>query len=184
MSIHWLWPYAAVAAVLVLAPDRQLLAGLQAVHLSSLNVHSATMHDYAERARLKEEALAALQASTQPGDMVFCNVPEAAIRYRALRGLVYSFKDGANAFYDRDPDRARQWLRYTALFRAEPAGYVTAWLESGTPWLLTSRMEDRDLLERYGTIVYASESPASGASASSGTASGTPGGWLLVRRVP
>ena len=175
---------AAVAAVLVLAPDRQLLAGLQTVHLSSLNVHSATMHDYAERARLKEEALAALQASTQPGDMVFCNVPEAAIRYRALRGLVYSFKDGANAFYDRDPDRARQWLHYTALFRAEPAGYVTAWLESGTLWLLTSRMEDRDLLERYGTIVYASESPASGASASSGTASGTPGGWLLVRRVP
>ncbi len=165
---------AAVVAVLILAPDRQLLAGLHAVHLSAINVHSARMVDYAERGRLKARALAALEACTRPGDVIFCNEPEPAIRYQALRGLVYSFKDGANAFYDRDVARARQWLHYTALFRETPTGYVTAWLESGTPWLLTSRMEDRDLLEGLGTLVYSSD--LSDASAS--------GGWLLVRRNP
>ena len=101
---------------------------------------------------------------TRPGDVVFSDNGDPAIRYLALRGLFHSFKDGLYPYYGKDADRARVWLRYNALMQRGPTGYIDAWLASGVSWLLSGRPQDRALLEPYGDVLWENK------------------GWLIVRR--
>ena len=153
-----------LAALLVFSADKQLIFALHTLHLDSISIHKQEIDSYAHEAQQKTEAFAALKKYTNVGDVVFCNQPEAGIRHLALRGIAYSFKDGANAFYDRDVDRGRKWLKYTGMMHQSTTSYIDAWLYSGVQWLLSDRVQDSSLLEKYGTIVWKNQS------------------WLLVRK--
>lgn len=156
----------AVAAVLLFlgTPDRQFLAALHALHLDWATPYRETIIEEARNGEIRAEVFQALKELTRPRDLVACSRSELAIRYLSLRQLVHAHKDGANIFYDRDPDAARQWLRHNAMMEANPTGYVDVWLDSGAPWLLSDRPEDRKLLADHGDIVWEKY------------------GWLIVRR--
>ena len=154
-----------LAALLTQSPDRQLLAALHSLHLEGVSAHQAEIRALAAEGQSRATVFTALRRLTSPGDVVFCRCPEPnVVRYYALRGLVHCFKDGANAFYDRDISRAQRWLHYENLLRASPAGYITAWLESGVSWLVSDRPEDKAELQKYGEVVWENQE------------------WLIVRR--
>lgn len=155
---------AALSAVLLYTSDRQHIAALHYLHASWLSPYGEEAQEAMHRSAERRTVFETLRKMTRPGEMVFSNDGDLAVRYLALRGLFHAFKDGANAFYDRDADRARTWLRYNALMSREPTGYIDAWLASGVPWLLSSRPQDKALLEPYGDVLWEND------------------GWLIARR--
>lgn len=90
-----------------------------------------TAQEGMRRAVVYREALDALQRLVPAGDAVFSDGEDMAVRYLALRGLVYTFKDGYVFFYNKDVQGCRDWLRYTAMKDRGPTGYVQAWLACG-----------------------------------------------------
>lgn len=153
-------------AVLLLNQDRWHMGALH-----SLARHTGLTLPLQDRAEdrlrhnaARREALEKLSALTRPGDVVFSDNGDSAIRYLALRGLFHSFKDGLYPYYGKDADWARVWLRYNALMQRGPTGYIDAWLASGVSWLLSGRPQDRALLEPYGDVLWENK------------------GWLIVRR--
>ncbi len=144
--------------------DRQFLNALHTLRLDRLSPHREEIAQYARNGEIRAEVFRTFKELTTPRDLVACSRSEPAIRYMSLRQLVHAHKDGANIFYDRDPDAARQWLRHNAMMEASPVGYVDVWLDSGARWLLSDRPEDRELLTAHGDIVWEKN------------------GWLIVRR--
>lgn len=78
--------------------------------------------------------------------------------------MAHAFKDGYIFFYNKDVQGCRNWLRYDALMRQGPTGYIDAWLASDAPWLLSHRPQDRPLVQPYGDVLWES------------------GGWFIARR--
>lgn len=158
---------ATLLATFSLSQDRQHMAALYALtrQMPGLPLPlQETAQEGMRRAVVYREALDALQRLVPAGDAVFSDGEDMAVRYLALRGLVYTFKDGYVFFYNKDVQGCRDWLRYTAMKDRGPTGYVQAWLASGTPWLLSGRLQDRTELERYGNVLWENA------------------GWLIVRR--
>ena len=165
----WLRTGFCVLAVLLLLlcnGDRQNMAALYAIaEKTGLPLpHVAKAKQEAARAKSHREALEALERLTVPGDVVYSNAGDMGVRHIAKRGMGHTFKDGAHSFYNKNLDQSRQWLANEKLRTQSPTGYVDVWLKSGLPWLFCERPEDRDMLEKYGQVVW--ENP----------------GWLIVRR--
>lgn len=155
-----------VAGLLIFTTDRQYAAAQYAVYQHT-GIKLPLVHDAEEyRARaLKTEALMKKVAETVPkGEAVYSDEEIMATRYKALRPLAHTFKDGYVFFYNKDLQRSRQWLDAERIIRAAPRGYIRVWLRSGAPWLLTRKIEDMPVLERYGDIVLNDD------------------GWILVRK--
>lgn len=156
----------AVLLLLLCNGDRQNMAALYAIaEKTGLPLpYVARAKEDAARAQRHREALEALKDLTAPGDVVFSNSGDLGVRHIAQRGLFLTFKDGYHPYYNKNLDQARQWLANEKLRTQSPTGYVDVWLNSGLPWLICDRPEDRDTLEKYGQVVW--ENP----------------GWLIVRR--
>ena len=156
----------AVLLLLLCNGDRQNMAALYAIAEKTglpLPYVSRAKED-AARAQSHYEALKALERLTVPGDVIYSNAGDMGVRHIAKRGMGHTFKDGAHSFYNQDLDQARQWLANEKLRTQSPTGYVNVWLNSGLPWLISDRPEDRDTLEKYGQVVWENT------------------GWLIVRR--
>lgn len=156
----------AVLLLLLCNGDRQNMAALYAIaEKTGLPLpYVSRAEEDAARAKSHREALEALRELTVPGDVVFSNSGDLGVRHIAQRGLFLTFKDGYHPYYNKNLDQARQWLANEKLRTQSPAGYVDVWLNSGLPWLISDRPEDRETLEKYGQVVW--ENP----------------GWLIVRR--
>ncbi|WP_297826517.1 translation initiation factor 2 [uncultured Desulfovibrio sp.] len=155
-------------AVLLLSHDRQHMAAQYT--LSRLTCQPLPLRHDAEAALraavTRREALDALARLVPPGQAVFSSndADAMAARYLALRPVAHAFKDGYIFFYNKDVQGCRNWLRYDALMRQGPTGYIDAWLASGAPWLLSHRPQDRPLVQPYGDVLWES------------------GGWFIARR--
>ena len=158
----------AMLTVLLLIHDRQHMAAQYT--LSRLTGLPLPLRDDAmdalRAAATRREALDVLARLVPPGEAVFSDndADAMAARYLALRPAAHAFKDGYIFFYNKDVRGCRDWLRYHALMRQSPTGYLDAWLASGAPWLLSRRPQDRPLVEPHGDVLWKS------------------GGWFIARR--
>lgn len=69
-----------------------------------------------------------------------------AVRYRLYRPLAYAFKDGSSHSYSQDAQGAARWLDLTAIRIKQD----TAWLASGTQWVLCGTMSERQNIGAAG----------------------------------
>jgi hypothetical protein len=165
-ALACLWPYlhggirmfivAAVAAAVLLSPGRWNMGAFYAFsrYIALPNVIQSRISENREQAENYRQALSALARLVPPGQAVFGTNEDMAVRYLALRPLAYSFKDGSSFLYNKDARGARDWLRMTTLAEQGPEGRIDAWKLSGADWLLTDRGQDRELIGRYGELVW------------------------------
>ncbi len=102
--------------------------------------------------------LEALQKYTQKGDLIYYPEEDQAIRYKALRALVYSWKDSSIYYYAKDVKGLRFWYETQAKLKTSPTAYIELALASKAQYLLSARPQDKALLEAVGHIVWQSPS--------------------------
>lgn len=151
------------AGVLLFNADRQHAAVRLSLGELGAPVPLQTLKD-AQKARESADMLGTIANIVPEGEAVFSNGEDMAIRYLAKRPLPHTFKDGYIHFYNKDPSGALRWLEYEKTIRGNPDGYIDAWIESGSPWLLSHNPGDLPRLEKLGTL----------------SARGTD--WLLIHR--
>ena len=134
----------AFLTVVLLTKDRQLLAAESAFTASTgitlpLTARAQKLQKSAEEAR---EAIEQIKKTVPAGEAVFCLEDcMMAVRYMALRPLVYSFKDGFAHYYSKDVEQARDWLGYARLTMEGREGIRKAFLQSQAPWYLCPKAE-------------------------------------------
>lgn len=94
-----------------------------------------------EREKARREAMLAIKRLVPPGEMVFSNTGDPAVRYLGLRSLDYTFTDGTHLFFRRDAAGCRRWLETSAELK-RPGGYIEAWWKSPAQYLLTDQPDD------------------------------------------
>lgn len=147
---------AIVAGILLASQDRWQMAACYA--FSQYTGFPTPLLEQArkkrERAESYRQALYALADLAPPGSTVFGTSDNMAVRYQALRPLVYAFKDGSSYLYNKDAHGARFWLRTADLVEQGTHGYIEAWKLSDADWLLSDRPADKALIELWGEIAW------------------------------
>lgn len=129
---------AAIILAMTMSRDRQHMAAQYAVRqMTGIQLPLA-----AQAAREAAQAAAArtflekMRRTVPQGEAVYAPADAMQTRYIAQRPLAHSFKDGYVHFYNKDAEAARRWLHLEKLASLGPAGWISAWEESGAPWLL------------------------------------------------
>ncbi len=123
------------------------------------NIQDEARYEQAYAKNLQRAAmLQALEKYTHKGDLIYYPEEDQAIRYKALRSLVYSWKDSSIYYYAKDVKGLRFWYDTQARLKASPTAYIDLALESKAQYLLSARPQDKALLEKVGTLLW--ESPA------------------------
>ncbi|MDR3357504.1 MAG: hypothetical protein LBN96_01330 [Desulfovibrio sp.] len=155
-GLRWLVVSAVIACILLVSQNRWQMAACYA--FSQYTGLPAPLLNQArekrERAESYRQALCALAGFVPPGAAVWGASDNMAVRYLALRPLVYAFKDGSFYLYNKDAHGARLWLRTAAVAEQGPHGYIEALRISDAGWLLSDRPEDKALIEPWGEIVW------------------------------
>lgn len=157
---------ALITGILLFTTDRQYMAAQLAIaEYTGLRL---PLYDRAMTKRGKAvetgQLLEMLQKEVPMGEPVFCDEDLMAIRYKALRPLAYSFKDGYVFFYNKDFERSGEWLNTEKLKVSSPKGYIDAWEVSGAPWFLSRKADAERYMAPYAHV------------------QGRSGDWILFRR--
>ncbi len=132
---------------------------LRASALWFWNIQDDTRYEQAYAKKLQRaKMLEALEKYTQQGDLIYYPEEDQAIRYKALRSLVYSWKDSSIYYYAKDVKGLRFWDETQKRLKASPTAYIDLALESKAQYLLSARPQDKALLEKVGPTLW--ESPA------------------------
>ncbi len=99
--------------------------------------------------------LTALQENTKEGDLIFDPNGDRAIRYKALRALIYSWQDCSIYYYAKDLNGLKTWYDIQKNLKTSPTAYINLALEHKADYLISHRPQDREMLEKIGTIVWA-----------------------------
>lgn len=128
----------ALACAILIPTDRQYMAAQYALSkYTGLPLPLAVKaEEEQEKATKLHEFLTETQKIVPTGEAVYAPQDAMQIRYIALRPLVHSFKDGYAHFYNKDYAGSARWLALEKLARSRPNGWITAWAESGAPWLI------------------------------------------------
>ncbi len=105
----------------------------------------------------REAMLNALQKHTPIGALIYDPEGDRAIRYKALRSLVYSWKDSSIYYYPKDMQGLRHWYKHQKGIKSSPTAYIQLALDSKADYILSHRPQDREILQNLGSIVW--ESP-------------------------
>lgn len=155
------------AAILLFTNDRQYI-GAQLAIAEYTGLRTPLYAKAAEEMGKAEEEkkLLTLVADAVPeGEAVFCDGEIMAIRYKALRPLHHSFKDGYVFYYNKDFPASEKWLKTEKMIRTNPPqSYMEAWLESGVPWFLSGKGDVYKNISAHAEMV------------------GKAGNWILYRR--
>lgn len=146
---------ALISGLLVFNTDRQYMAAQLAISEYTglrLPLYEKAMTERAH-AVATGNVIEMLQKEVPMGEPVFCDEDFMAIRYKALRPLSYSFKDGYVFFYNKDFERSREWLKTEKLIDASPRGYIDAWEASGAPWFLSRQADAERYMPPYAQSV-------------------------------
>ncbi len=102
----------------------------------------------------RAEIIDALKEHTQVGDLVFDPNGDRAIRYNALRSLVYSWYDCSLYYYSKDVQGLRTWYNTQKTLKASPTAYMSLAQEFDADYLISHRPEDKQSLQAMGEIVW------------------------------
>lgn len=134
----------AFLAIVLISQDKQYMAAEYALHAQT-GVHlplTSKAQAVQEKAQKARAAVEAVKQFVPEGASVFCLEDSMmAVRYMALRPLVYSFKDGYAHFYSKDVRQTRIWLKYTRLLMEGEEGLGKALAQSGAVWYLSAKPE-------------------------------------------
>ncbi len=100
------------------------------------------------------EMLEALQKYTEKDALIFHGGGDRAIRYKALRPLVYSWRDPSIYYFAKDIPSLITWYERTNRLQHDKRAYIALAFESGADYLLTSQSSERELLLAAGTLVW------------------------------
>ncbi len=98
--------------------------------------------------------LKAVQTHTHKGQLIFDPHGDRAIRYWALRGLVYSWQDCSIYYYAKDLPGLRTWYTLQEQLKTAPTAYMRLAKEHKADYLISHRPEDIKELEQIGDIVW------------------------------
>ncbi len=104
----------------------------------------------------RQAILHALSEHTHTGDVIFDPNGDRAIRYHALRGLVYSWQDCSLYYYAKDVTALRIWNNIQKTLKESPTAYMALAQEHKADFLVSHRPQDREALLALGHIVWES----------------------------
>ena len=110
---------------------------------------------YAEKIQ-HAEMLKAIQDNTPKDALIFSNDGDRTIRYKALRPLVYSWKDTSLYYYAKDMDGIRFWYAMQKALKVSPTAYINLALDNKAEYIVSSRVQDKEALLKVGSIVWQS----------------------------
>ncbi len=96
----------------------------------------------------------AIKEHTKKGSLIFDPNGDRAIRYVALRSLVYSWFDCSLYYYSKDVQSLKTWYNTQKDLKSSPTAYMDIAKESGADYLISHRPEDKEALQSIGRIVW------------------------------
>lgn len=129
---------AVLGGICLLCHDRQFMAAEYAIsQYTDIRLPlTATAELEKSKADNFAKVLEQVQKLVPEGEAIYCPEDVMQVRYKILRPLIHTFKDGYAHYYNRDVQKARDWLELEELRRGGEQGWKLAWLTSGAPWLL------------------------------------------------
>ena len=121
-------PAIVCSAIFLASQDKQCLAARHAL-ASALHLQALEPARFAERsamARRYRSALDALKSFSAPGELVYTDASDLAVRYCARRPLAPTYKDGWIIYYARDMHLAGLWLAEFKARREIAGNSITA----------------------------------------------------------
>ncbi len=100
------------------------------------------------------EMLNALKEHTPKSSLIFDTLGDRAIRYKALRGLVYNFKDSTFYYYGKNIEGLQKWRRIHDALQESSTAYMDMAAQSGADYLVSHRLADLPQLEGLGQIIW------------------------------
>ncbi len=98
--------------------------------------------------------LEAIQKYTEKDALIYHDLGDRAIRYKALRPLVYNWRDPSIYYFAKDMEGLRFWYDTQKRMTASREAYIDLALESNADYLLSSAPVHRPLLAKVGDIVW------------------------------
>ncbi len=108
---------------------------------------------YANNIR-RAEMIKALQKYTEKDALIYHDSGDRAIRYKALRPLVYNWRDPSIYYFAKDIKGLRFWHYTQYRMMSSRTAFVDLAVESGADYVLSSRKSDRGAVARVGHIVW------------------------------
>ncbi len=102
----------------------------------------------------RKEMLEAIMQYTEKDARIFDPAGDRAIRYKALRPLVYSFKDPSIYYYSKNVPKLQEWYTMQKALAQSPKAYMELGIQSGADYILSRNPDDRPELEKLGTLIW------------------------------
>ncbi len=102
----------------------------------------------------RTQMLDALEKYTPQGSLIFDPLGDRAIRYKALRAMVYNWKDCSIYYYAKDMEGLRFWYALQNQLKSSPTAYMDVAMQSKAHYLVSHRLQDKEALEKLGSIVW------------------------------
>ncbi len=103
---------------------------------------------------MRTEMLEAIQKYTEKDALIYHDTGDRAIRYKALRPLVYNWRDPSIYYFAKDMQGLRFWYDTQKRMAESREAYIELALESNADYILSSAPVHRPMLAKVGTIVW------------------------------